>query len=161
LAYYTALINAWNAASAATGAALPSGVTGSLLTGMTTAQKIAAVNAWTVTGPAIPAYIPVEDIKSVIVPSEFLSLTTLKIQQLQFILQGSEMIYAPVGGLARGVIGNVFASGPNTLAALTALAAKYDTPKIPWVTAPLTNNPSGAGLSTPVSMNDAINAGLT
>lgn len=31
MAYYTALITAWNAASLATGAALPSGTTGALL----------------------------------------------------------------------------------------------------------------------------------
>ena len=45
MAYYTALVSAWNNASLATGATLPSGVTGSLLTGLTTTQKLAAINA--------------------------------------------------------------------------------------------------------------------
>ena len=46
MAYYTALITAWNAGT------VPGGVTGSALTG-TTAQKLAAVNAWTVSGPNV------------------------------------------------------------------------------------------------------------
>jgi hypothetical protein len=46
MAYYTALINAWNSATQP-----PPGVNGTPLTGgMTTAQKIAVVNGWTVTG---------------------------------------------------------------------------------------------------------------
>ena len=46
---YTALISAWGASSASPGA-LPSGVTGTSLYGLSTADKIAAVNGWTVTG---------------------------------------------------------------------------------------------------------------
>ena len=46
MAYYTALITAWNGATQP-----PTGVTGSgLLGGDTTAQKITKVNAWTITG---------------------------------------------------------------------------------------------------------------
>ena len=45
MAYYTALINAWNSATQP-----PVGVTGTGLTGLTTEQKIAAINGWTVTG---------------------------------------------------------------------------------------------------------------
>jgi hypothetical protein len=44
MAYYTALINAWNTGT------VPGGVTGSALTGQTTAVKLANINAWTVTG---------------------------------------------------------------------------------------------------------------
>ncbi len=43
---YAALAAAWNASPTP-----PTGVSGSSLTGLTTAQKIAAVNAWTVAGP--------------------------------------------------------------------------------------------------------------
>jgi hypothetical protein len=47
MAYYDALIAAWNGATQP-----PTGVTGTALTSqMTTAQKIAAVNTWTVPGP--------------------------------------------------------------------------------------------------------------
>ena len=50
MAWYTALINAWNGATQP-----PAGVTGTALTGgMSTAQKLAAVNAWTVVG-SVPA----------------------------------------------------------------------------------------------------------
>jgi hypothetical protein len=45
MSYYTALINAWNSATQP-----PSGVTGTGLTGLTTAQKLVAINGWTVTG---------------------------------------------------------------------------------------------------------------
>jgi len=51
MAYYTALTTAWNNASLSSGATLPTSVSGSLLTGLTTAQKLAAVNAWTIPGP--------------------------------------------------------------------------------------------------------------
>ncbi len=43
---YAALAAAWNAATMP-----PDGVTGATLSGLTTEQKIAAVNAWTVAGP--------------------------------------------------------------------------------------------------------------
>ena len=46
---YGALIAAWNSATQP-----PTGVTGTALTsGMTTAQKLAAVNGWTVPGPNV------------------------------------------------------------------------------------------------------------
>jgi hypothetical protein len=46
MGYYTALMDAWNGATQP-----PAGVTGTGLTGeMTTAQKIAAVNGWTIVG---------------------------------------------------------------------------------------------------------------
>jgi hypothetical protein len=52
--YYTALIAAWNGATQP-----PTGVTGTPLTGsMTTTQKIAAVNGWTVSG-VVPATFPI------------------------------------------------------------------------------------------------------
>jgi hypothetical protein len=47
MAYYTALIAAWNGATQP-----PTGVTGTaLISSMTTAQKLAAVNNWAVPGP--------------------------------------------------------------------------------------------------------------
>ena len=49
MAYYTALQTAWNGAPQP-----PAGVTGTALTGgMTTAQKLAAVNAWITAGPNV------------------------------------------------------------------------------------------------------------
>lgn len=45
MAYYTALAVAWSAGT------VPSGVTGNALTGLSTANKLAAINAWTVPGP--------------------------------------------------------------------------------------------------------------
>lgn len=48
MAYYTALIAAWNGATQP-----PAGVTGTALTGLSTAAKIAAINGWTVAGPNV------------------------------------------------------------------------------------------------------------
>ena len=47
---YSALISAWNLSSATPGA-LPHGVVGTSLHGLSTAAKIEAVNGWTVHGP--------------------------------------------------------------------------------------------------------------
>ena len=53
MAYYDALVSAWNAG------AVPSGVTGAPLAG-TTPQKLALLNAWTVAGP--PQDIPMASV---------------------------------------------------------------------------------------------------
>lgn len=45
MAYYDKLITAWNSATQP-----PAGVTGTALTGLSTAAKLAAINGWTVTG---------------------------------------------------------------------------------------------------------------
>ena len=65
MAYYTALIAAWNS-----GTQPPAGVTGTALTALTTAQKVAAVNGWKITVP-LPCIIPSYSIYNVIVPAEF------------------------------------------------------------------------------------------
>jgi hypothetical protein len=44
MSYYTALINAWNTGT------VPSGYVGTALTGLTTANKLIAINGWTITG---------------------------------------------------------------------------------------------------------------
>ncbi len=49
MAYYDALIADWDASSASPGA-LPTGVAGTSLYGLATADKITAINGWTVTG---------------------------------------------------------------------------------------------------------------
>lgn len=48
MAYYDALISAWNTSSS--GGGLPANTTGSSLQGQTTANKLAAINAWVTTG---------------------------------------------------------------------------------------------------------------
>lgn len=150
MSYYTALITAWNAGT------VPNGVTGSPLTGLPTAQKLANINAWTVAGPALPPNIPVTNIIAAINPTDFLALTALQLQELQFLLQSAETVFAPISGTIRSVFSTIFTGKTTTLNNLSTLVAQYDSPPIPWVTAP-----NGAGLNSPVSQNDLTEAGLS
>lgn len=159
---YSSLVTAWNNASLASGATLPTGVTGSLLTGMTTMQKIAAVNAWLVTGPALTPDLPIKSVIACIQSADLLALTTAQSLALQIVMTGSNgLVYSPIGGTVRSVFATIFSGKTATLNALAALVALYDTPQIPWITAPLTNNPPGAGLSAPISINDTQAVSLT
>lgn len=143
MAYYTALIAAWNNAMQP-----PPGVTGTALTGLTTANKIIAVNGWTVVGPALQANVAVNSIIGAIAPADFLTLTALQLQQMQFLLQSAETIFAPPGGTIRSVFATIF----------TGKATPFDSPSIPWWQASVAIG--GGGLSSPVGMNDAHAAGL-
>jgi len=122
MSYYTALIAAWNNATQP-----PPGVTGTALTAqMTTAQKLAAVNAWTVTGSAPTAFtLSGSQILNLINVTEFNALTA---QQQQNILALCQVPGGLVGGSAEtaflvdGLIISYFPSNSLTLAALTAFA---------------------------------------
>lgn len=147
MAYYTALQTAWNSVTQP-----PAGVSGTALSsGMTTAQKLAAVNAWTVPNPQ-PANIPVTSIIGAITSTDFLALTSLQLQQLQFLLQSAETVFAPPGGTIRSVFGTIFAGKTTTLANLTALVATYDSATQLWTTA--------NGYPT-LALTDTANAGLS
>lgn len=148
MAYYTALITAWNGATQP-----PTGVTGTGLTsGMTTAQKLAAVNGWTVPAPQ-PANIPVTSIIAAIVPADFLALTALQLQQLQFLLQSSTTVFAPVGGTVRSVFGSIFTGKTTTLNNLTALVSPFDNATEPWG--------QSVGYPSAFNLNDVQIAGLS
>ena len=156
MAYYTALIAAWNGATQP-----PTGVSGTGLTsGMTTDQKIAAVNGWTITG-SIPTvlYATGNQIANCINWAEFNALTAAK-QTNVLALCG---INGPLLGgssntafLTDGMILATFPTSGPTIGALTALAQATVTP---WWQVPVASG--GAGLSSPVSMNDCIPAGLS
>ena len=70
MAYYDAFISAWNTGT------LPANTTGTPLTGLTTAQKLAAINGWTHTG-SVPTtlYSNGVDLANCINYSEFKALT--------------------------------------------------------------------------------------
>ena len=71
MAYYDALIAAWNSATQP-----PAGVTGSgLLAGDTTAQKCAKINGWTMAGPAKQMLVNSTVIYNLIVISEYTALS--------------------------------------------------------------------------------------
>ena len=79
MAYYDALIAAWNNPTQP-----PPGVTGAPLTsGMTTQKKLDTVNAWTVTG-AIPAsfYTDGAEVLNALVWTEFKTLTAAQQQNV-------------------------------------------------------------------------------
>jgi hypothetical protein len=147
MAYYDALIAAWNGATQP-----PAGVTGTaLLAGDAAAQKIAKVNAWTVVATAIPMIVPTYKIYNAVVPSEFQALTAAN-QQLIRDIFGMGTVDASVGTNVRSVILQVFGVGTVTRTNLTALAAPYDSPKQPWWQA--------NGYQSQFHIDDATNAGL-
>lgn len=127
MAYYTALINAWNGAQQP-----PSGVTGTALTaGMTTTQKLAAVNAWTTAGAAVPMIISTYQIYNLIVGTEFAALSAANQQLLRDILSMGTVDASP-GTQIRARIVALFPNGTQTFTALAALAKTYDTPQVSW-----------------------------
>lgn len=151
MAYYDALIAAWNGATQP-----PPGVAGTGLTAqMTTAQKIAAVNGWTVTG-TVPTtfFVTGAQLANSVNYAEFKALTAA--QQSNLLL----MFACPgqlLGGSANtthlidGMIIDYFPLAGPTIAALTALAKGTVTP---WWQ-------SGGNLNSTVSQSDVTAAGLS
>lgn len=152
MAYYTALIAAWNTGT------VPVGVVGTALTGQTTAQKIININAWTLTATIPAAYtITSAQIASCIKWSEFAALTAAQQTQVQALLaiQGPISVGSSAAELALycdGLIVAVFGSGSATVANLSALAPAAQA----WVTASV-----GGGLNGLVSLADTQAAGLS
>jgi hypothetical protein len=154
VAYYTALINAWNSATQP-----PTGVTGTGLTGLTTANKLIAINGWTITG-VVPTsfYVTGNQLLNCINWSEFAALTATQQANLLALCQvpgqllgGSANTAFIVDGMFLSCFTNL--SGP-TITALTALAQGTVTP---WWQASVANN--GGGLNGPVNANDLVAAG--
>jgi hypothetical protein len=148
VAYYTNLINAWNSATQP-----PTGVTGTGLTGLTTANKLIAINGWTVIGTATKAILSPSAILNAIVFSDLAALTQLQVSQLTLLLAGSS-VDASVGTSIRAGIQALFAGKTQTLTNLGALVAPFDSPAVPWWQAS-----SGGGLNGPISQPDLTAAG--
>ncbi len=153
MAYYTALITAWNAGT------VPSGVVGTALTGLPTAQKLINVNAWTVTGSIPTSFFTTgAQILNCINWAEFNALTAqqqsnvLALCKCDSILGGS----GNVAFIGPGMIVAYFPVAGPTVAALSALASEQVQP---WWGVAVANG--GAGLSSPVSNNDLAAAGLS
>ena len=122
----------------------------------TTAQKLAAINALTVTGPAIPLIVPTYKIYNLIVASEYQALTAAKQGYVNTIL-AMGTVDGSAGTQVSSVLLACFPSGTATYTALVALAASYDAPSYPWWSAPWSMG--GGGLSNPVNAQDLIAAG--
>lgn len=157
MAYYTALIAAWNGATQP-----PTGVVGTGLTGgMTTAQKITAVNGWTVTGSIPTTYFTTGDaILNCINYGEFKLLTSTEQNNLLALCRTPGQLMggsAQLTHMVAGMIIDYFQTlhpGPITIAALTALAQA-----LPWWQATVAGG--GGGLVAPVQMSDCTQAGLS
>lgn len=152
--YYAPLIAAWNASSASSGA-LPSGVTGTSLFGLSTAAKIAAVNGWTVTG-SVPTnfYVTGAQILNCVNWTEFAALTATQQTNLLALCNVQGNLLGGSANTAFLVDGMILAyftnhSGPTVLA-LTALAQGAVQP---WWQA--------NGYGGPFNSTDAATAGLT
>lgn len=118
----------------------------------TTAQKLAAVNALLVTGPATPAIVTPSQILNTIVFADLAALTQLQVSQLSCLLSGGSVDASPNTTIRLGIQA-LFAGKAATLSALAALAAKYDTPQIPFY---LSN-----GYTRPFDMGDVTAAGVS
>jgi hypothetical protein len=126
MAYYTALQTAWNGATQP-----PNGVTGTAITGaMTTAQKLAAINTWTVPNPQ-KAILSPSAVLNAIVAADLAALTATQVSFLTLVLQGSS-IDASVGTTVRAAIQTIFTGKTTTLSQLGSLVAPYDNVTQPW-----------------------------
>lgn len=126
MAYYTALVAAWNNATQP-----PPGVTGTALTALTTVQKLAVVNAWTVIGSPKPAILSPSKILNQIVFADLAALTQIQISQLTLLLAGSSVDASSNTPIRLGIQA-LFAGKATTLANLGALVAPFDAPVVPW-----------------------------
>jgi hypothetical protein len=154
VAYYDALIAAWNSTTQP-----PAGVTGSgLLAGDSTQKKLDKVNAWTTTGAAIRMIIPTYEIYTVMDVAEFNALTAANQQNMRDILAMGNVDLSP-NKPARNRMLQLFGAGTVTRAAMSAMAVPYDTPTVNWCGRngyPLAQNGSIGGLT----LIDATAAGL-
>lgn len=156
MAYYTALIAAWNGATQP-----PTGVVGTPLTGLTTANKIIAINGWTVTG-TIPttAFITGVQLANCIDITEFNALTAVQQSNILTLCNQTGGLLGGSANTSHLLVGMVLAyftnhSGP-TIVNLTALANSLV--EFWWQTSVVQG---GGGLSGPVSQSDVTAAGLS
>lgn len=151
MAYYDALRTVWNSSTQP-----PAGVIGTALSsGMTTSQKIAAINGWKVASP-LSCILPTYAIYNSIVPTEFVAVSSASQQLLRDIL-GLGTVDASPGTSIRTRIVSIFPSSTQTFTNLAALVAPFDNNVQVWCATkgyPVTN---GSGN---LSLPDATNAGL-
>lgn len=141
MAYYDALSAKW-----------------ATLTPGTTAQKLAQINALTVTLPSIKALLSPSSILNACVFADLAALTQLQVSQLTLLLAGSQ-VDGSAGSSIRLGIQTLFAGKTTTLANLGALVAPYDSPTMLWWQATVAQG--GGGLSSAVSQGDLTAAGLS
>ena len=150
MAYYTALINAWNGATQP-----PTGVTGTGLTSsMTTSVKLATVNAWTIAAtPGSVWHASAQQVAECVNINEFTALTTSTRMEVWAILA----LDFPLLGGTTSIIGQIARLMPNSSCTLTyanfvALAATVAGTGLWWQV---------NGYPAPFNLNDTAAAGLS
>lgn len=139
MAYYDALIAKW-----------PTLAPG------TTQQKLDALNAETVAGPATPMVIETYRIYNVIDASEFTALSAANQQLVRDILSMGT-VDASVGTAVRTRMLALFGAGTATRTALAALAATFETKTISWAKA--NGYPDAQKGGGGITLTDLANAG--
>jgi hypothetical protein len=154
VAYYDALIAAWNSVTQP-----PTGVTGQgLLAGDTTAQKCTKINGWTMNGTAAPMLIAATQLYNLVVPSEFDALSAANQALCRDLFELPQVDCSP-NTSARTRINQLFAVATTTRQNFITYAKTFDAPTQDWcfVNNYPTHGPSGPGN---ISVSDANNAGL-
>lgn len=151
MAYYDALIAAWNNATVS----LPSGTAGSLFfVTDTTVQKLAKLDAWTVTGNVPTSFFVTGDqLANCINYTEFKALTAAQQSNLLAMCQIPGQLLggsANATHLVPGMILDYFSVAGATVAALTALAKGTVQP---WW--------QSAGYQSVLGLGDVVAAGLS
>lgn len=154
MAYYTTLTTVWNSSIQP-----PAGVTGTALSsGMTTTQKLATLNAWTVSG-SVPTsfFVAGNQLLNCINWTEFAALTATQQSNILALCQ----VHGPLLGgsantsfLVDGMIIASFPSSGPTIAALTALSKASVTS---WCAA--NGYPDAYGGGGGITLTDLSNAG--
>ncbi len=145
---YAPLIAVWNATG------LPTGVSGTpLAAGMTAAQKLAAIVAWTVVVPAQAVFSSTQ-VDNLITPAEYASLSESQDLELQSLfVMGQIDVSKTTGANTRGQSQAILAGSPNSLAAFNAELVPYDTATQLWTVQ--------NGLPQYLDSGDLSNAGLS
>ena len=153
MAYYDALIAAWNGTTQP-----PAGVTGSpLLSTDTTSQKVNKVNRWIVAAPQPAIFVP-HVILNAIVDVDLAALTPDQVGQFTLMLSGSEADLSP-GTALRSTIQGLFAGKAQTIQQLRNLVAPFDGATMTWCQQ--NNYPFNSLTAGGLTVVDAQNAGLT
>jgi len=127
MAYYDALIAAWNNPTQP-----PPGVTGTALTPtMTTDQKLTAVQNWTMVGPAVPMIVLATEVYNLINLTEYNALIAANQTAITNLLSMGTL-NASQNTSVRSRFIAIFPSGTQTFTALSNYAKQFDTPQIPW-----------------------------
>jgi|SRR5215472_1599205 len=156
MAYYDALISAWNSVTQP-----PAGVTGTgLVAGDTTAQKCTKINGWTMVGPAISPTIPAWQIYDQIVLTEYDALVAANQTTVNNILAMGNINCATGSNARRRLFATgFFPAGTTSNTNLTTLFNSNYSPSQDWchLNGYPSHGPSGPGN---ISVSDANNAGL-